>query len=251
MRAGARPPRRRADGRGRRTPSRRSSWRPSSAPTASSSRPTATCRACASCATARHRDDLRRGDGRLRPLRRVVRLPEVGRAPDLCASPRGSTPATCRSAAWSSARRSPTRSTTAPYPGGLTYSGHPLACASAVASINIFKEEGIIEHARMLGTDVIGPGAGEAAGQPPVGRRGARPRRVLGDRAGPQPGDPRAARAVQRRRRGRQADERPRRGVQGTWAVAVHPLQPRARRAAVHDDRRRGARWPRRCSTKR
>jgi taurine---2-oxoglutarate transaminase len=43
------------------------------------------------------------------------------------------------------------------YPGGLTYSGHVLACASVVASINIFKEEGIIEHARMLGTDVIGP----------------------------------------------------------------------------------------------
>lgn len=43
------------------------------------------------------------------------------------------------------------------YPGGLTYSGHPLACASIVASINIFKEEGIVEHARMLGTDVIGP----------------------------------------------------------------------------------------------
>jgi taurine--2-oxoglutarate transaminase len=44
-----------------------------------------------------------------------------------------------------------------PYPGGLTYSGHPLACASAVASINIFKEEGVIEHARHLGTDIIGP----------------------------------------------------------------------------------------------
>jgi taurine--2-oxoglutarate transaminase len=43
------------------------------------------------------------------------------------------------------------------FPGGLTYSGHPLACASAVASINIFREEGIIEHARALGTDVIGP----------------------------------------------------------------------------------------------
>lgn len=27
------------------------------------------------------------------------------------------------------------------FPGGLTYSGHPLACAAAVASINIFKEE--------------------------------------------------------------------------------------------------------------
>jgi taurine--2-oxoglutarate transaminase len=44
-----------------------------------------------------------------------------------------------------------------PYPGGLTYSGHVLACASAVASINIFKDEGVIEHARALGTDVIGP----------------------------------------------------------------------------------------------
>lgn len=44
------------------------------------------------------------------------------------------------------------------FPGGLTYSGHPLACASAVASINIFKDEKIVEHARMLGTDVIGPG---------------------------------------------------------------------------------------------
>jgi taurine---2-oxoglutarate transaminase len=43
------------------------------------------------------------------------------------------------------------------YPGGLTYSGHPLACASAAASIKIFEEEGIVEHARMLGTDIIGP----------------------------------------------------------------------------------------------
>ena len=43
------------------------------------------------------------------------------------------------------------------YPGGLTYSGHPLACASAVASINIFKEEKIVENARMIGADVIGP----------------------------------------------------------------------------------------------
>jgi len=44
------------------------------------------------------------------------------------------------------------------YPGGLTYSGHPLACASAVASIGIFKEEGLIERAAMLGRDVLGPG---------------------------------------------------------------------------------------------
>jgi taurine---2-oxoglutarate transaminase len=54
-----------------------------------------------------------------------------------------------------------------PFPGGLTYSGHPLACASAVASIEIFKEEGIVEHARDLGADVIGPGLRELAERHP------------------------------------------------------------------------------------
>lgn len=57
-----------------------------------------------------------------------------------------------------------------PYPGGLTYSGHPLACASAVASIQAMREEGIIEHARALGADVIGPRLREiAAKHPSVG----------------------------------------------------------------------------------
>jgi len=37
------------------------------------------------------------------------------------------------------------------FAGGLTYSGHPLACASAIASIEAFKEEGIVEHAAELG----------------------------------------------------------------------------------------------------
>src|SRR5512132_247 len=36
--------------------------------------------------------------------------------------------------------------------GGLTYSGHPLACASAVASIEAFQEEGIVENAAEHGT---------------------------------------------------------------------------------------------------
>jgi taurine--2-oxoglutarate transaminase len=54
-----------------------------------------------------------------------------------------------------------------PFPGGLTYSGHPLACASAVASINIFKDEGIVEHARTLGTDVIGPELAKIADRHP------------------------------------------------------------------------------------
>src|SRR6478672_10950864 len=32
------------------------------------------------------------------------------------------------------------------FAGGLTYSGHPLACASGVASIEAFKEEGVVEN---------------------------------------------------------------------------------------------------------
>ncbi|HWC68962.1 MAG TPA: aspartate aminotransferase family protein, partial [Acidimicrobiales bacterium] len=44
------------------------------------------------------------------------------------------------------------------YPGGLTYSGHPLATASAVASIGIMRDEQVVERARRLGSDVLGPG---------------------------------------------------------------------------------------------
>lgn len=44
-----------------------------------------------------------------------------------------------------------------PYPGGLTYSGHPLACASAVATIEAMAEEKIVEHAAHIGESVIGP----------------------------------------------------------------------------------------------
>src|SRR5215468_7848363 len=46
------------------------------------------------------------------------------------------------------------------FAGGLTYSGHPLACASGVASIEAFKEEGIVEHA-----DEIGAAFEEALGR--------------------------------------------------------------------------------------
>jgi taurine--2-oxoglutarate transaminase len=47
------------------------------------------------------------------------------------------------------------------YPGGLTYSGHPLACATAVATIGTMRDEGIVEQALALGTDVLGPGLRE------------------------------------------------------------------------------------------
>jgi taurine--2-oxoglutarate transaminase len=49
------------------------------------------------------------------------------------------------------------------FPGGLTYSGHPLACASIVASIDAMKEEGIVENAKRIGDDILGPGLRELA----------------------------------------------------------------------------------------
>ncbi|MFD6395646.1 aspartate aminotransferase family protein [Nocardia sp. NPDC060249] len=54
-----------------------------------------------------------------------------------------------------------------PYPGGLTYSGHPLATAAAVATITAMAEEGIVENAADIGATVIGPGLRELAQRHP------------------------------------------------------------------------------------
>jgi taurine--2-oxoglutarate transaminase len=44
------------------------------------------------------------------------------------------------------------------FPGGLTYSGHPLAAASIVASVDAMESEGIVDNARRIGAEAIGPG---------------------------------------------------------------------------------------------
>lgn len=54
------------------------------------------------------------------------------------------------------------------FPGGLTYSGHPLAAASIVASIDAMVDEKIIENARRVGKDVLGPGLHELAKKHPM-----------------------------------------------------------------------------------
>ena len=66
------------------------------------------------------------------------------------------------------------------FPGGLTYSGHPLACASVVATIDAMHDEGIVENASSIGQQIIGPGLHDLAAASSRGRRGAWPRRVLG-----------------------------------------------------------------------
>jgi len=43
------------------------------------------------------------------------------------------------------------------FPGGLTYSGHPLATAAAVATIDAMTEEKMVEHAAEIGQSVIKP----------------------------------------------------------------------------------------------
>jgi taurine---2-oxoglutarate transaminase len=50
--------------------------------------------------------------------------------------------------------------------GGLTYSGHPLAAAAAVASIEAFREEGIVENAAEQG-EYLGTALRELAGRHP------------------------------------------------------------------------------------
>ena len=43
------------------------------------------------------------------------------------------------------------------FPGGLTYSGHPLAAAAAVATIDVMTEEKMVENAAAIGENVIKP----------------------------------------------------------------------------------------------
>lgn len=54
------------------------------------------------------------------------------------------------------------------FPGGLTYSGHPLGGASIVASIDAMKEEGIVENAKSIGENVLAEGLRALAEKHPV-----------------------------------------------------------------------------------
>jgi taurine--2-oxoglutarate transaminase len=49
------------------------------------------------------------------------------------------------------------------FPGGLTYSGHPLACASAVETISLMEDEGTIEYSAKNGKEVMEPALRELA----------------------------------------------------------------------------------------
>ncbi|MCU1407419.1 MAG: aspartate aminotransferase family protein [Glaciihabitans sp.] len=54
------------------------------------------------------------------------------------------------------------------FPGGLTYSGHPLAMASIVGALDAMESEGIIDNAKSIGADHLAPGLAELAAKHPL-----------------------------------------------------------------------------------
>jgi taurine--2-oxoglutarate transaminase len=54
------------------------------------------------------------------------------------------------------------------FPGGLTYSGHPLAMAAIVATLDAMAEEGIVENAATIGNGVLGEGLNALAVKHPI-----------------------------------------------------------------------------------
>lgn len=53
------------------------------------------------------------------------------------------------------------------FPGGLTYSGHPLACAVGVATFGVFRRDGILERVNDLGERIVAPRLAQMAERRP------------------------------------------------------------------------------------
>jgi taurine--2-oxoglutarate transaminase len=56
-----------------------------------------------------------------------------------------------------------------PFPGGLTYSSHPLACAAAIATIAVMEEDALVDRASRMGTVMADLLSELAARHPSVG----------------------------------------------------------------------------------
>ncbi len=62
---------------------------------------------------------------------------------------------------------------------GLTYGGHAMGCAAAIACINVYKQDNLIERSKEMGK-YLGEWHEKVKGKTPVRRRGALHRHVLG-----------------------------------------------------------------------
>ena len=74
-------------------------------------------------------------------------------------------------------------------PTGLTYCGHPLACAAGVAALQAYEDEGLIERSRDPGGPDAGDAAGHAGPRARDRRRARRARALRGGGAREGPGD--------------------------------------------------------------
>ena len=89
--------------------------------------------------------------------------------PDIITMAKGLTSAYVQLGAVGLRRRIADHFTTAPFPSGLTYNSHPLACATALATIAVMEEDGLVEKARRTGMLMAELLAGLAARHPSVG----------------------------------------------------------------------------------
>ena len=105
---------------------------------------------------ARHRVHRRRGDRRLRPHRRLVRRRPRGCRPDLLVFAKGVNSGYVPLGGVLVGDPIFETFTKRPYPAGMTYSGHPLACAAAVGAIGAMHDEGTVAAAARLGTESSG-----------------------------------------------------------------------------------------------
>ena len=68
--------------------------------------------------------------------------------------------------------------------GGLTYNSHPVACAAALATIQVYEEDKLIENARTMGA-LMKQLLADLARKHPIGRRGPLARPLRARRARP------------------------------------------------------------------
>jgi taurine--2-oxoglutarate transaminase len=89
--------------------------------------------------------------------------------PDLLTMAKGLTSAYVQLGAVGMRRAIADRFTDVPFPGGLTYNSHPLACAAALATIAVMEEDGLIDRAAERGRLMSALLADLAARHPSVG----------------------------------------------------------------------------------
>jgi taurine--2-oxoglutarate transaminase len=89
--------------------------------------------------------------------------------PDILVMAKGLTSAYVQLGAVGIRRRMAEHFADTPFPGGLTYNSHPLACAAALAAIGVMEEDRLVERARRSGTLMAELLADLAARHPSVG----------------------------------------------------------------------------------